>query len=158
MSRAGPAPSQESSASSSPDPHTAADLPPLSAGPLFSYAKLIRLHGFHMTLRTADGEQLTIAHADVGQQCDVRVKVRMLDGGTVADTEVDVSSMRALLAPRQLSALHQLADVLGNSSRLAARTLLAHRGGEKAGQRQRSEAALTVGGRAMTASATVSGT
>ena len=108
-----------------------ASLPPLSAGPVFSYSKLIRLHGFHLTLRTPDGEQLTVAHADVGQQCDVRVKVRMLDGRTVAETEVDVGSLRALLAPRQLTALSSLAEVLGSSSRLAARIVLAERDAER---------------------------
>ena len=119
--------SSSSVSSASGTAGTPASLPPLSAGPVFSYSKLIRLHGFHLSLRTADGERLTIAHADVGQQCDVRVKVRMLDGGTVADTEVDVSSMRALLAPRQLSALHSLAAVMGSSSRMAARNVLAKR-------------------------------
>ena len=128
-----------SSSSSSPSSAGSASLPPLSAGPLFSYSKLIRLHGFHLTLRTPDGEQLTIAHADVGQQCDVKVKVRMLDGGTVADTDIDVSSVRALLAPRQLSALHSLSEVLGSSSRLAARHVSAKRDVERlrAAQKER---------------------
>ena len=143
-------------------------------GPAFLYRKRVSVHGFRVTLSEPlrdltgaeddrGGHELTIAHADVDQHCEVRLNIDIKGGGgggQVAQTDhhttaapptagadkaeasltpgtVDASihlrAVRGLVAPHQVELLRAVAEAVGESSRIAARQV------EKQRQREQSE-------------------
>ena len=132
-----PSPSSSSSSSSRPSS---------LFGPSFAYSKRVAVHGLRVTLSEPlrdstgaesdeGGRPRTIAHADVEQQCEVRLSVDMKGGGTgegekaadggraTVEAAVHLRSLRALLTPHQLRLLMRTAEALGESSHNAAKAM-----------------------------------
>ena len=129
-----------------PDPPSPSSLPSSLFGPSFAYAKRVAVHGLRVTLSEPlrdstgaesdeGGRPRTVAHADVDQQCEVRLSVDMKGGATAegeraadggratVEAAVHLRSLRALLTPHQLRLLMRTAEALGESSHNAAKAL-----------------------------------
>ena len=137
--------------------------PPTASGPQFSYRKRVAVHGFRVTLAQPlrdstgaeddeRGREHTIAHADVDQQCEVRLRVDIAgeqrfgvsaergaragddherDGRAIVDASVHVRTVRALLAPHQLELLRGVVEALTLGSHDAARALERRRAADR---------------------------
>ena len=129
---------------------TSSALPAL--GPAFVYRKRVHVHGFRVTLSEplkdstgaeddGGGQEVTIAHADVDQHCEVRLDVDMQGGAKLqpdasatgedgadgshapatVDAAIQLRALRGLLAPHQVELLRAVAEAVGESSHIAAR-------------------------------------
>ena len=116
--------------------------------PTFSYRKRVAVHGFRVTLSEPlkdstgaeddeGGKERTIAHADVDQQCEVRLNVDINGGGVgsssadtptppssaraTVDASVHLRTLRGLLTPRQLQLLGRVGQAVKEGSFNAAK-------------------------------------